>query len=207
MSPGEPAPGNAWITTTTLLERLAESDNRDAWTRLVSRFRRPIESFALEMGVAPREAEDTTQETLAAFVEAFRRGKYDRSQGRLSSWLFGIAHRQCLAQRRRAARHPAAPAESERPEPIAEAVWERLWDRFLLEKSLDAARREFSAPTFRAFELVALEDATPADAATALGVDIKTIYNAKHRVAKRLREIATDLERIEGATDELPRSE
>lgn len=194
----DPAPAARWVTTTTLLERLADYENRDAWGRLVDRFRRPIASFALEMGVAPRDAEDVVQETLTAFADAFRRGKYDRTRGRLSSWLFGIAHRQTLAQRRRAARHPAAPDPDATPEAAASEVWEHLWDRFLLEKSLEATRLEFSPDVYRAFELVALQDRSPADTAAQLGMELKAVYNAKHRVAKRVREIAADLERIEG---------
>lgn len=209
----EPLDKGHWITTTTILDRLGDYENHDAWGRLVGRFRRPIASFALQMGVSPRDAEDVAQETLVAFAESFRAGKYDRNRGRLSSWLFGIAHRQALAQRRRAARHPAAPEKSEgetaNPAEIAAAtrIWDQLWNRFLLEKALQLAREEFEPGIFRAFELVAVEDAAPSDAAEKLGVSVKAIYNAKHRVAKRVREVIAELEQTERKPDhDLPGS-
>lgn len=82
------AKDGTWITTTTLLDRLGDYGDQDAWDRFVERFRRPITSFALEVGVPPRDVEDVTQETLVAFAQAFRAGRYDRARGRLRSWLF-----------------------------------------------------------------------------------------------------------------------
>ena len=80
-----------WITTSTILEGLKEFEGGDAWERLVERFRRPIVSFIRDLGLAESDAEDVAQETLIAFAEAYREGKYDPAKGRLSHWLFGIA--------------------------------------------------------------------------------------------------------------------
>lgn len=207
------AKDGTWITTTTLLDRLGDYGDQDAWDRFVERFRRPITSFALEVGVPPRDVEDVTQETLVAFAQAFRAGRYDRARGRLRSWLFGIAYRQSLAQKRRSARHALAPEksdpQSDNPGESADAsrIWDRLWDRFLLEKALEAARAEFDPQIFRSFELVALEDRTPGDAAEEIGVSIKAVYNAKHRVAKRVREWITQLDSVTEADGDVSRSD
>jgi RNA polymerase sigma-70 factor (ECF subfamily) len=202
----EPTSGT-WITTTTLLDRLNDYDDRHAWDRLTERFRRPITAFALEVGVSPRDVEDVAQETLIAFAEAFRAGKYDRECGRLRSWLFGIAYRQSLAQRRRSARHPSAPektppaVDKTSSTALAFQIWDRLWDRFLLERALEQAREEFEPAVYRAFELVALHDRAPADAAAELGVPVKAVYNAKHRVAKRVREWIAELDSVAPEAD------
>ncbi|MBZ0268646.1 hypothetical protein K8I85_10860 [bacterium] len=190
-----------WVTTTTILEGLRDYGNRDAWDRLVGRFRRPIAAFARQTGVSPRDCEDVAQEALAAFAEAYRAGRYDRTRGKLSGWLFGIAYRHAQRRRRAEARHPPAPGGGD-PEPIrdeagATDVWTRIWDRHLLESAIGGARHEFAPDTFRAFELVVLEDRAPADAAAALGVPVKTVYNAKHRVLHRVRELVRELEEID----------
>lgn len=196
-----------WITTTTLLDRLNDYEDRDAWDRLAERFRRPITAFALQVGVPPRDVEDVAQETLVAFAQSFRDGKYDRGRGRLRSWLFGIAYRQSLAQRRRNARHSAGPEKTLvadanlSPTGAAFHIWDQLWERFLLEKALDRAREEFEPRIFRAFELVALEDRAPGDAADDLGVPLKAVYNAKHRVAKRVREWIDELDSVTTETE------
>jgi RNA polymerase sigma-70 factor (ECF subfamily) len=185
-----------WVTTTTILEGLRDYEGQDAWRRLVARFRAPIVGFAAELGVPDGDRPDVAQNTLMAFAEAYRAGKYDREKGRLSSWLFGIAYRQARQQLRRNAKTPLS-ADSA-PSPLNEAtatdVWDRLWSRHLLETAIGAARHEFAPETFRAFELVVLEDLAPPSAAERLGVPIKTIYNAKHRVLKRVRELVTELD-------------
>jgi RNA polymerase sigma-70 factor (ECF subfamily) len=195
-----------WVTTTTILEKLRDHADRGAWERLVERFRRPIASFVREMGVAPADCEDVTQSTLLAFAEGIRDGKYDRARGRLSRWLFGIAYRQAMRQLRGSARDPARPSpEEERgaaaaerlpaPEETAAAeTWDRLWEEHVVETSIARARAEFSGEIFRAFELTVLEEKPAAEAAAALGVPVKAVYNAKHRVLKRVREIAAAME-------------
>lgn len=185
-----------WITTTTILDGLRDYGNRDAWDRLVGRFRHPIAAFARETGVAQRDCEDVAQEALAAFAEAYRAGRYDRTRGRLGSWLFGIAYRHAMRRRRAEARHPPAPdpgGDAAIPDEAAD-VWTRIWERHLLESAITAARYEFAPDTFRAFRHVVLEDRTPAEAADAMGVPVKTIYNAKHRVLRRVRELLRELE-------------
>ena len=56
---------------------------------------------------APTKIECTlvlAQNALLAFAEDYRAGRYDRSRGRLRSWLFGIVHRQLLNHWRRSER-------------------------------------------------------------------------------------------------------
>lgn len=187
-----------WLTTTTILQRLRDYENRDAWERLAGRFRPPIVAFARRLGVSPADAEDVAQNTLLAFAEGFRRGGYDAEKGRLSRWLFGIAYRQALGQRRATARigvldHPSAIADWP-DEASATGAWDEEWERSLLERCLVAARTEVEPTTYRAFELVVLDERSPADAARLLGVPIKTVYNAKHRLLARIRELRSDLD-------------
>ncbi|MGQ0721153.1 MAG: RNA polymerase sigma factor [Candidatus Eiseniibacteriota bacterium] len=197
-----------WLTTTTILHDLRDYSNRGAWDRLVERFRPPIASFVRQVGVAPADCEDVAQNTLLAFAEAYRGGKYDRASGRLSRWLFGIAYKQALRQRRRDAHDPPAPALPEGAEPkgsMDEAavvdVWDRLWSRHLLEKGIERARAEFDASAFRVFELVVLEDRSPADAAKALELPVEAVYGTKHRVLRRVRELIAELGELQ---DEKP---
>jgi len=66
-----------WLTTATVLQKLHDFGNREAWDSFTERFRRPVVSFARGMGLKQADAEDVAQETLLAFAEAFRRGQYD----------------------------------------------------------------------------------------------------------------------------------
>lgn len=195
-----------WVTTTTILQGLRVYEDDAAWERFVGRFRRPIVSFVQAAGLPATDAEDVAQETLIAFADAFRDGKYERTKGRLSQWLFGIAYRQVLRERQRRARRGAKMGpQVERlsfwagvpDEETATDTWEREWEQALLRECLDQARIEFEPDTFRAFEIAVRDNRPAAEAARELEVSVKAIYNAKHRVLKRLRELRAQYENQE----------
>jgi RNA polymerase sigma factor (sigma-70 family) len=201
MSIDEPS---GWITTSTVLARLSDFDDRGAWERFVERFRRPIESFAERQGIAAPECEDLAQETLLAFAKAFRSGEYARSKGRLSSWLFGIAWRRIDHARRRArvragelahgddGEPPLDLPDAERPSP----EWEELWERSMLEHCLRQVRKEVAPSSFRAFEMLVLEGRSIDDAVIDLGITRNAIAIAKHRVSGRLRELVAECDEV-----------
>lgn len=194
-----------WHTTSTILSNLRDYDNRDAWDRLIARFRPPIVSFARQIGVPAAEAEDVAQETLTAFAQAIREGRYQREKGRLSHWLFGIAYRQVLKERRVSAqRHKRQVQPPDTlwlthlpQEPEATTVWDRQWHNSMLQHCLDQVRTEVEAVTYQAFELLVRGERTAADAARELNVPVKTVYNAKHRVLKRVRELRAQYEQVQ----------
>lgn len=73
-------------------------------------------------------------------------------------------------------------------------LWDRQWEQALLEQCLHRVRQEVEPSTMRAFELVALADRAPAEAARDLGLSVKAVYHAKYRVLKRVRELRAALE-------------
>ncbi len=184
-----------WHTTSAILEDLHDYENRSAWDMFVSRFRRPMVCFVRDMGLGEADAEDVTQEALLAFAKAYRAGKYDRSKGRLSKWLFGIVFRQVLSARRERARHGGPAARDEKSasfwanlpdEGDATASWDQTWQRTVLQQCLDQVRHEVEETTFRAFELTALAKRPPAEVAKQLGITRNAVFIAKHRVLQRL---------------------
>jgi RNA polymerase sigma factor (sigma-70 family) len=192
-----------WVTTSKILRDLKDFENAAAWAGFVGRFHGPIAGFARSMGVAPLDAEDVAQETLSAFAQAYRAGAYDPGRGRLSSWLFGIAHNQILRQRRRDARPDRPlPTRDEGPEfwedlPDEKAAtrhWDRHWERFVIADCLRRVREEFPADSYRAFAMIVEESLSPAEAARALGVPVRFVYNAKHRILRRVRELRAEIE-------------
>lgn len=194
-----------WITTTTVLASLRDFNDESAWGRFVSRFRQPVLRFARSIGLTESDAEDVTQETLVAFAEGFRKGQYDRTKGRLSQWLFGIAYRKAMDEQRRAARRPgvqAPPASSSADGRLVDeatliATWDLEWEQSLMEQCLEQARNEVEPVTFRAFEMVVRECRDAGEVAAALGVNIKLVYNAKHRVLTRVRRLRAEFEQVD----------
>ena len=193
-----------WITTSTILGGLRDFEDRGAWERFVARFRAPIVQLALGQGLKPADAEDVAQETLLAFADGFRAGHYDVQKGRLSRWLFGIAYRQMLRAREARGRRAAQAQGDEESSDLAQLSdeaaatrsWDVEWERALLAQCMARARGEVQPVTFRAFELAAIENRDAAEVARELAIDVKAVYNAKHRLLKRIRELREGLEQL-----------
>ena len=192
-----------WITTTVLLENLRNAEDA-AWEEFVGRFRAPIVRFACGLGLAAEEAEDVAQEALMDFVKAYRGGQYDREKGRLSAWLFGIAHRRVCNARRREAGRPQPLKGPDRTafwanlpdEHVARRTWDTSWERAVIEHCLQQVRLEVEPRTTRAFELFAIEGRPAAAVADELGMSRNAVFIAKHRVMKRILELREQMESV-----------
>ena len=150
------------------------------------------------MGVPAREAEDVAQDTLVSFAERYRAGQYQRERGRLSRWLFGIAFNHVMRCRRRLARSGGRiEAESEiADDRRVEAAWDEEWNSALWRLCAQRVQHEFEATTYRAFERVVRDEVAPAEVARELGVTVRSVYNSRYRVLKRLRELRQELEEV-----------
>ena len=187
-----------WITTATVLHKLRDFENHAAWDSFAERFRTPVVNFARGMGLKPSDAEDVAQETLLAFAQAYREGKYNPDRGRLSQYLFGIAYRQSLKARRSVPAIAESGELSQIPdEQTATGIWDTEWERSVLQRCLAQVQIEFEPQTYRAFDLTVREEQDPAVAAEAVGISVKSVYNAKHRILKRIRELRSEFEQHE----------
>ena len=190
----------SWHTNTAILARLETFSAETAWSSLADHFERPLTRYALRSGLAQEAVEDVVQETLVAFARAYRDGSYDRARGRLSSWLFGIAQREVASARRKAARSPMAEPDAvqldETPDQNdgLERIWEEEWRRSIIERCTARVRSELEPATWECFALQVFEGLSADEVAARKGVPRQQVYNAKHRVARRLRELAQEYE-------------
>ncbi len=193
-----------WLTTSTILDRLRDFEDRTAWDRFADRFHKPLVSFARKTGLTSADAEDVAQEILLTFAQRYRDGNYDRTKGRLRHWLFGIAYRQNLGVRRKLARQRAKAAPvadtsfwADVPdEAEASKTWDREWEQALFQRCLQRVRNDLKPATVRAFEMLVLEQRPAAEVAAELKMTRNAVFIAKHRVLSRLRELRRDWEEI-----------
>lgn len=193
-----------WVTTSTILERMKSFGDQSIWDQFHARFRRPLLAYARKWGLSDAEAEDVTQEVLAAFAEGYKAGKYDRAKGRLNKWLFGIAYTQIANRRRRLGReaqhqHQAGESfwEDVPGEQEAEKVWDADWESGVLEECLRQVKTEVAERTFEAFVLTVRQGRPADDVARELNMSREAVYVAKHRVLKRLAERMQEYEHFQ----------
>tara|TARA_R100000687_G_scaffold31822_1_gene26308 strand:- start:171 stop:773 length:603 start_codon:yes stop_codon:yes gene_type:complete len=197
-----------WETTTILLEQLRDAESL-AWQRFAGRFRPPMIRFAQRCGLTEEQAEDAVQDTLMQFVEAYRDGQYDRSRGRLGSWLFTLMYNSVRSHRRDGARAPKqAPKAIDRttffsaiPDTDdAKQVWEQDWEQHAIQTCMQQLRSEVSPSHYRAFELMTFRDVPAIEVARQLGLSRDAVYQARYRVLKRVEELRLAYNGVEELT-------
>ncbi|HVX10738.1 MAG TPA: sigma-70 family RNA polymerase sigma factor [Pirellulales bacterium] len=181
--------------STSILARLKVGE-QEAWSRAVCLFQPLVLIWCRQAGLQEEDAADVCQEVFRALARNVER--FDRDQGRHSfrGWLRGITRKQLLAFWRRR----GIPAEggttahkrwAEVSEPLldessaAEASSER---HELLRRALGLIRNDVEERTWQAFWLVVVEGQAAGDVATALGISLNSVYLAKGRLLRRLRE-------------------
>ncbi len=190
------------VTTTALLSGLLDADNQKVWVEFDARYRPMIEAVAVKLGLIEADAADVAQETLTRFFREYRAGKYDRSRGRLRSWILAIVrYRVADIKRARLARRETRGESAIIHLPDGEeleAVWESERRRVLLWQALSELREssQLSDRTMRAFELYVLQERSAEDVAEELNLTRHDVYMAKNRVAERLREILKRMEEL-----------
>lgn len=200
-------------TTTRLIEDLRDPANAEAWSRFDGRYRPVLISFARKLGFGEDDAVELAQQTLAEFARAYRDGRYQREQGRLSSWLIGIARNvgSGMRRKRRAGVRDAGAgavgavvggdtviggvAADLPDEQQMTRIWAKEREQAILAEAMgilwDSTRTD--ANTIRAFELFALRGVPAEEVAAQCEIAVDSVYVIKNRLTKRLREIVRDL--------------
>jgi RNA polymerase sigma-70 factor (ECF subfamily) len=184
-------------THTTLLERIRDGADAVAWDEFCTRYWRALFNFAKCRGCSEHTAEEVVQDVMLTVFQNRQVFRYDSAKGRFRDWLGGIV-RNLVNQRR------AKPAErvraaggdgqdalesAEDPHAPADDVWHQAFEESLANVLLDLVRREVAPETYQAFELVALEGVSAAEAAEITGLSCNAVYLARKRVLARLREL------------------
>jgi RNA polymerase sigma-70 factor (ECF subfamily) len=182
-------------TRPSLLIRLRDARDADAWRQFVELYGPIVYRFARRHRLQDADAADLTQEVLRAVSTGVGRLDYDPRRGSFRGWLFTLAHRKLydlLARRRRQEQASGDSAThallDEQPAPDSEEVWNQEHERQLFAWAAEQVRGQFTETTWRAFWQTAVEGRDTAAVAEELGLSVGAVYIAKSRVQARLRE-------------------
>lgn len=179
-------------TSKSLLGRISQSQNEDAWRFFVSLYAPFIRSCLTQKNVPNSDRDDLCQDTLTQVFKGISQFNHNGRPGAFRQWLKTIVTRNVWNYFQSKSNKNASPQEidiTSIPNDNDDLVdqWEREHDRYVINKMLSLVKTEFAPSSWHAFRLVSLEGQSPEKAGRQLGMTINAVVIAKSRVLRRLR--------------------
>ena len=184
-------------TSESLLFRLqhAEDDglsiDQSAWETFVGLYTPLMFYWARKAGLRQSDAADLVQDVLAIVFRRLPDLKYDR-RGSFRGWLRTITLNQFRDRRRKKSLPITDASQSQLAEfvsvPQAESIWDIDYGRMLLKQAMDQMECDFEPPTWQALLAVMKEELSVNQAAERFEISVWTVYSARSRLIRRLRE-------------------
>ena len=196
-------------TSTTLLQRLKDESDTDAWNDFVNRYSPKVFEWCRKNSLQDSDAADVTQQVLLKLVTTMRTFDYDSQRGSFRGWLKTVTANAVkdLARQwqRRNVRATGDTITAEQLSSLADPrALNELTDRIesqyreeLLKEVEGRIKARVKSETWAAWQLTAVEQIPAAEAAGHIGMSVSEVYVAKSRVNKMMREEVQKLERLE----------
>jgi RNA polymerase sigma factor (sigma-70 family) len=184
-------------TRITLLARLKDGADVDAWKEFVQLYGPVVYGFARRRGLQDADAADLMQEVLRSVARNAVKMEYDPNKGTFRGWIYTVTRNKIynfLSAQKNRPRAAGDSSSQERLNAIADphaesdADWELEYQRRLSAKAMDRVKHEFHANTWKAFWGTAVEGRSALEVGSELAMSAGAVYVAKSRVLTRLRE-------------------
>lgn len=192
-------------TRDTLIARLQNPADRQAWDEFVSLYEPLIFRFSRRRGLQDADALDITQRVLWAVARAADRWEPDGDRGRFRGWLATVTRNAVinLIQRENVGRGSGLSdvwnmlEEIPGPNEQLETDWgyERRCELFRYAAA--RIKNSFTEDVWLAFWMTAVDGQNGADVAKQLGKSIGSVYAARSRVLAKIRKAVATIEQDE----------
>jgi RNA polymerase sigma factor (sigma-70 family) len=203
-------------TRYSLLLRLQDASNDEAWMEFVELYETAIFRYVRSKGLQDADAIEVLQEVLIAVHRSV--GEWNpKGAGSFRAWLLRVSSNLATSVLRKKCRQrmltggttvnnalKAAPSSAYQDAADEEDLEWRQW-AFCWASS--KVQREVSDTTWRAFWLTAVENRPPADVAKQLQLSIGAVYAAKCRVLQRLRDSVGEIDEDHTIAQDIDSSE
>ncbi|MDB5312671.1 MAG: rpoE 7 [Gemmataceae bacterium] len=186
------------LTRVTLLTRIRDGRDVDAWREFVRIYGPVVYRFARNRGLQDADAADLMQDVLRSVARNAGRMEYDPARGTFRGWLYTVTRNKIYnflnGQRHRPRATGDADAQERldatpaRDEEGPDADWEREYQRRLTDRAMDLVKDEFQPATWQAFWETAVDGKPAAEVGSGLKMTAGAVYVAKSRVLARLRD-------------------
>ena len=185
------------ITRPSLLVRIRDTADHQAWSQFVELYAPLIHGFARKHGLQDADAADLTQDVLRVVAKTIGGLDYDRERGSFRGWLFTVVRNKLrnFATRRRSYEQGTGDTDAykllqEQPAPQEEsaALWDQDYERQLFACAAKQVRGKVHDSTWQAFWQTTVLGNSGKEAAEELKMTVAAVYLAKSRVMAQLKE-------------------
>ena len=185
-----PQNNDQWNTRTTLLARIKDYDDQQAWDEFVSYYRAYIYNVIRRMRFDPDEAEEITQLVLIKMWKKMPSFTLDTSRGKFRSWLSTVIRNQSvdfIRSKERSSTLRKALSSLESEESNIDKFIHEEWKTYLLKTAWDIITPDFEENTLKAGRL-AFEGISDKEIAARLSISEATVRVHKKRIKDRLKQ-------------------
>ena len=186
------------LTRVTLLTRLRDGRDADAWREFFDLYGPVVYRFARNRGLQDADAADLMQDVLRSVARNAHRMEYDPKRGTFRGWLYTVTRNKIYNFLSSQKNRPRASGDSDayerlqavpaREEDGPDADWEREYQQGLTDRAMDLVKGEFQTATWQAFWGTAVEGKPAGEVGAGLKMSPGAVYVAKSRVLARLRD-------------------
>jgi RNA polymerase sigma factor (sigma-70 family) len=184
-------------TSATLLERLRNRADAEAWQRLVDLYSPLLSAWLRRHPLQDADVDDLVQEVLVTVAREAPKFQHSGRPGAFRHWLRTILANRLREFWRGRRLRPMPTGDSdfvgmldqlEDSDSSLSHLWDREHDQHIVRRLLAMIEPQFSQTTWQAFRRVVLDGARPETVAAELGLTVNAVFIAKSRVLQRLRE-------------------
>ncbi len=185
---------HAESTHLTFIMRLTERTDELSWHEFHERYGQLLYRYARSRGASHADAEDIVQEVEMYLFKAMNGFHYDATKGRFRSYLRSAVVHAMGRKASKQARQGIVldPKEFDyiaaEGEASGDARWEHEWRLHRLRWALRSIAGEFEPVTLQAFQMHTLAGRSAEETAESLSISKASVYQAKSRVLKRLKD-------------------
>jgi RNA polymerase sigma-70 factor (ECF subfamily) len=183
------------------LSRNQHWDDQKSWEDFYQIYQPLIFGAAIAAGLTESEAEDVVSETTIAVAKEIGNFEYHPEKSTFKTWLHGIARHKVADQYRKrlgkgrvlepiSAGHEDSAATSailDSASQVLDEIWDQEWERTLLDAAKERVKRKVRPAQFQIYDYHVLQEHSVRETTRALGVSRATVYLAKHRVGRQMR--------------------
>ncbi|TWU18132.1 RNA polymerase sigma factor [Allorhodopirellula heiligendammensis] len=183
-------------TRATLLLRLRNHGDGDAWREFLRDYGPMIYRFVRRRGLQDADASDLVQDVMRSVAMAINRLEYEKEKGGFRAWLFTITRNKLSTYFEKRNRLGPIGNDSGQYKLLGqvsgddgdlEQQWELEFQRQLAAIAMESVKLKTETKTWMAFELTAMKGLSAEEAGDQIGMSKGAVYVARSRVTAKLR--------------------